>query len=70
MVSLVAKRYMRVVNGSLVVCLSKYLPLSSVCILVIKVCFVKRSGIAIRMLIQIGKQNVEIKYILSRNQEK
>ena len=47
MVSLVSRRYMKVVNGSLVVCLSEYLSLRSVYILVIKVCFVKRSGIAI-----------------------
>ena len=37
MVSFVSRRYMRVVNGSLEVCLSKYLPLCSVYILVIKV---------------------------------
>ena len=37
MVSFVSRRYMRVVNGSLVVCLSEYLPLRSVYILVIKV---------------------------------
>ena len=39
MVSCVSRRYMRVVNGivHLVVCLSEYLPLCSVCILVIKV---------------------------------
>ena len=37
MVSFVSRRYMRVVNGILVVCLSGYLPLHSVYILVIKV---------------------------------
>ena len=37
MVSFVSRRYMRVVNGSLVVCLSEYLTLCSVYILVIKV---------------------------------
>ena len=37
MVSFVSRRYMRVVNGSLVFCLSEYLPLRSVYILVIKV---------------------------------
>ena len=37
MVSFVSRRYMRVVNGILVVCLSEYLPLCSVYILVIKV---------------------------------
>ena len=37
MVSPVARRYTRVVNGSLVVCLSEYLPLHSVYILAIKV---------------------------------
>ena len=39
MVSFVSRRYMRVINGSLVVCLSDYLPLRShsVYILVIKV---------------------------------
>ena len=36
-VSFVSRRYMRVVNGSLVVCLSEYLPLHSVYILVITV---------------------------------
>ena len=43
MVSLVSRRYMRVVNGSLLVCLSEYLPLHTVYILVIKlkVCFAK-----------------------------
>ena len=46
-ISLVSRRYMRVVNGSLVVCLSEYLSLHSAYILVIKVCFAKRSGIAI-----------------------
>ena len=30
MVSLVSRRYMRVVNGSLLVCLSEYLPLHTV----------------------------------------
>ena len=39
MVSFVSRRYMRVVNGILVVCLSEYLPLRSVYILVIKVDF-------------------------------
>ena len=37
MVSFVLRRYMRVVNRSLMVCLSEYLPLCSVHILVIKV---------------------------------
>ena len=37
LVSLVSRRYMRVVNRILVVCLSEYLPLRSVYILVIKV---------------------------------
>ena len=36
-VSFVSRRYMRVINGSLVVCLSEYLPLHSVYILVITV---------------------------------
>ena len=51
-VSPVARRYTRVVNGRerLVVCLSEYLPLHTVYILVIKVepgvCFAKRSPIA------------------------
>ena len=36
MVSFVSRRYIRVVNGSLVVCLSEYLPLH-IYILVIKV---------------------------------
>ena len=36
-VSFVLRRYMRVVSGSLVVCLSEYFPLRSVCILVIKI---------------------------------
>ena len=37
MVSFVSRRYMRVVNRSLMVCLSEYLPVLSVYILVIKV---------------------------------
>ena len=38
---------MRVVNGRLVVCLSEYVPLRTVYILVIKVCFAKRPRSAI-----------------------
>ena len=91
-VSLVSRRYMRVVNGSLVVCLSEYLGLPVVCevngVVTMKpidmyilhdssvgVCFVNKVQVYIignhhfaslfppSMLIQIGKQNVEIKYI-------